>query len=72
MAKRTIETRDLVGCSEIATKAGVSKPAVINWANRYSDFPRPLATLGCGPIFLWSEVKQWLVATGRNKRKVVA
>lgn len=69
MAKRTIETKDLVGCSEIANKSGVSTAAVVNWANRYADFPRPLASLGCGPIFLWSDVKKWLTATGRNNRK---
>ena len=37
-----INTDDIVGIYEIAEYAGVRTTAVINWKNRYSDFPKPV------------------------------
>lgn len=64
---KRVFVQDLVGVKEIANNAGVSTPAVINWINRYSDFPPPVVTLGCGPIFQWPQIEKWLAATGRGK-----
>ena len=51
---------DLLGISEIAKIAGVSRQAVANWRKRSSDFPRPIAELASGPIFRRSHVRVWL------------
>ena len=56
----------VVGISEIAMRAGVQKPAVQNWRNRYPDFPEALEELVTGPVWLWTEVEAWLKATGRR------
>ncbi len=60
------DIHDLVGISEIATMANVSKQAVANWRVRSSDFPGPVCELASGPIFQRSQVRSWL---RRNKRK---
>lgn len=41
----------LVGIAEIAEIAKVSRQTVINWRNRYSDFPVPLQELKSGPVW---------------------
>ena len=51
---------DLIGISEIAKIAGVSRQAVANWRKRSSDFPSPIAELASGPIFRRSHVRVWL------------
>ena len=51
---------DLIGISEIAKIAGVSRQAVANWRKRFSDFPSPIAELASGPIFRRSHVRVWL------------
>ncbi|MCY3818884.1 MAG: AAA family ATPase [Gammaproteobacteria bacterium] len=51
---------DLLGISEIAKIAGVSRQAVANWRRRCSDFPSPIAELASGPIFRRSHVRVWL------------
>src|SRR5439155_2005021 len=38
-AGRLAEKLDLVGLSEVAQLAGVSKQAVVNWRSRHGDFP---------------------------------
>ena len=42
---------DLIGISEIAKIAGVSRQAVANWRKRSSNFPSPIAELASGPHF---------------------
>ena len=64
-----INTDDIVGIYEIAEYAGVRTTAVINWKNRYSDFPKPVGVLKATPIYNMKEVKLWLEkrADGRNE-----
>lgn len=42
---------ELVGISEIAVMAGVSRSAVTNWRVRDRRFPAPVADLASGPVF---------------------
>lgn len=53
---------DLVGLSEIAELAGVSRQAAYNWTTRYPTFPKPLAVLHCGTIWSRKRVRAWLEA----------
>lgn len=56
----------LVGVGQIAERAGVGKAAVWQWRARYSDFPETAADPSSGPVFLWAEVREWLIASGRS------
>ncbi len=49
----------LVGMSEIAQIAGVTKQAVANWRDRNEDFPKPIANLKQGPVWQLGEIAQW-------------
>lgn len=49
--------------SEIAFLAQVTKPAVMGWRRRYSDFPTAAAG-GGQPLFRVDEVVTWLLRTG--------
>lgn len=68
------ENQSLVGPSDIAELAGVSRGAVSNWRNpnRRSDFPQPVAGTDTNPLFSLEEVSAWLrhrgykVTTGRG------
>lgn len=42
---------NLVGVSEIAELAKVSRQVVSNWRQRYEQFPRPIKTLQSGPVW---------------------
>ena len=50
----------LVGISEIAELAGVSRQAVSNWRTRFKDFPHPLAELSSGPVWQNEDIELWL------------
>src|SRR5690242_3763322 len=54
---------ELMSQSEIAQLARVTKPAVMGWRRRHSDFP---AATGNGeqPLFRADEVVTWLLTTG--------
>src|SRR5713101_7972374 len=54
--------QDLVGISEIAGIAGVSKQVVSNWRQRYDDFPKPLRELQSGPVWDQEAVIAWIKA----------
>jgi hypothetical protein len=58
---------EIVGINEIASMAGVSRQAVVNWRSRADDFPQPLSELAAGPIFRRSQIRAWL---RRNNRKL--
>ncbi len=68
-------TKQYVGVYEIAVLARVSPQAVSNWRVRSlkkansagvaDPFPKPLADLASGPVFLKGEVMDWL---GRNDK----
>ena len=57
---------ELVGIYEIAQLAGVSKQCVVNWINRYKDFPEPIAILKSARIYDKQDVITWL----KNSEKV--
>jgi chromosome partitioning protein len=63
-----VESGDFVGLSEIAAMAGVSRSAVANWRTRSPDFPKPIAELQSGPVFLLGQVRKWL----RKRKKPVS
>jgi chromosome partitioning protein len=61
----------VVGVSEIAEMAGTSKQAVVNWRERFPDFPKPVAELKSGPVWNFLKVQEWARAHG-HELKVVA
>ena len=62
----------LVGLSEIASLAGVTKQVVANWRSRDSkDFPEPLSELKSGPVWTLESVETWATARGIALREEV-
>ncbi len=51
---------DLLGLSEVAELAGVSRQAVVNWRTRFRDFPQPAAELASGPVWERADIEKWL------------
>ena len=51
---------DVVGISEIADMAGVTRQAVTNWRKRFDDFPKPAQTLQSGPVWSREAAELWL------------
>ena len=57
---RKVDVGDLVGFREIADRLHVGNANTVrSWQRRYADFPAPVAKLGIGCVFLWSEVEAW-------------
>ena len=54
-----MEPDALVGMSEIAQLARVTKQAVANWRDRSPDFPKPIAKLKQGPVWQLRDVVEW-------------
>jgi len=50
----------LVGLSEVAGLAGVSRQAVTNWRIRYEDFPKPIQVLQSGPVWQKETIEAWV------------
>jgi chromosome partitioning protein len=63
---------ELVGVSEIAELAGVSRQAVSNWRSRSKNFPSPLAELSSGPVWLKENIENWLKNKDGKMTKVVS
>ena len=55
----------VVGITEIAKLANVSRQVVRNWFTRESSFPKPFAKLACGQIWNLQDVTDWLAAKGK-------
>jgi|SRR5579862_428050 len=55
-----MDTKDLLGISEVAELADVSKQAVTNWRMRYDSFPRPLQVLQSGPVWGREAIQAWI------------
>lgn len=55
----------LMGVSEVAAAAGVSRQAVTNWRTRHPDFPKPEVELQSGPVFSRYDIQLWLRKRGR-------
>jgi len=62
---------DLVGLSEVAEMAGVSRQAVVNWRARFSDFPAPSAELASGPVWVKEDIEKWLKIREGNMESVI-
>lgn len=60
---------DVVGVAEVARRAGRSVNTIQSWRRRHADFPRPVVTLGAGPIWNWAAVEEW-IATRALSREI--
>jgi hypothetical protein len=67
MAADESPTAAVVTAAEIARLVGVTRAAVSNWRRRYPDFPRPAAGTATSPLFLLTEVQQWLDQHGKGQ-----
>jgi chromosome partitioning protein len=63
---------ELVGISEIAEMASVSRQAVTNWRSRIKDFPLPVAELMSGPVWRREDIELWLRNRGQNMTKIIS
>lgn len=63
----TATEKTLVSLADIAQLAGVTRAAVSNWRRRYTDFPSRTAGTAAAPLFLLSQVHDWLRLTGRER-----
>jgi predicted DNA-binding transcriptional regulator AlpA len=61
VAKDILAGAELLGLAELADLLGLSRPRTSELVrlNR-EDFPRPVVVLACGPIWLHSDVADWL------------
>lgn len=55
---------ETISVEEIATLAGVSNPAVSNWARRDPDFPKSVRTEGRRVLYPMAAVTAWLARRG--------
>lgn len=55
-----MDPHNLVGISEIADFAEVSRQVVNNWRQRYDHFPPPVKTLQSGPVWNQEIVESWV------------
>jgi predicted DNA-binding transcriptional regulator AlpA len=56
---------DLVGTADIARRLGVTRQRVGQLRQR-GDFPAPVARLGLGQLWRWSEVDAWATTWRRR------
>jgi len=66
----------LVSLADLATMAGVSRPAVSNWRRRHDDFPSPTQESGTTTLFRFGAIKEWMALhkkplTGRSAEQAV-
>ena len=55
---RKVDVGDLVGFKEIADRLNLGNANTVrSWQRRHPDFPAPVAKLGIGHVFAWSEVE---------------
>lgn len=67
-----MSSQKLVGISEIAELAGVTKQAVANWRQRFDHFPKPVQTLQAGPVWDTEVIADWLKAKDGYQTKVIS
>jgi chromosome partitioning protein len=67
-----IERPELVGLSEVAELAGVSRTVVSNWRNRDPRFPDPIADLRSGPVFRADRISRYLQRKRQHMTHVIA
>jgi chromosome partitioning protein len=63
---------ELLGLSEVAELAGVSKQAVTNWRSRYKGFPEPASELVSGPVWRKEDIERWLRTREGTMAKVIS
>jgi type I restriction-modification system DNA methylase subunit/predicted DNA-binding transcriptional regulator AlpA len=54
------EQGPLVSLADIARMAGVGRPAVSNWRQRYDDFPKPVQETGAASLFRQADIERWM------------
>jgi predicted DNA-binding transcriptional regulator AlpA len=59
---------ELAGVAEIAALLGVSRQRVDQLVREHADFPKPVAELAAGRIWLKPEVVAWARRAGRLPR----
>jgi predicted DNA-binding transcriptional regulator AlpA len=63
---RKVDVEELVGASEIASRLGYKRTVYVHdLRRRYPEFPRPVADLTAGLVWVWADVEAWGRATGR-------
>ncbi|MEU7170480.1 N-6 DNA methylase [Micromonospora tulbaghiae] len=60
MQKPALDDEALVSLTDLATMAGVSRPAVSNWRRRYPDFPKPTQESATTTLFRFGDLKTWM------------
>jgi chromosome partitioning protein len=70
--KYTRGDMELVGLSEIAEMAGVSRQVVTNWRARTKDFPTPIVELASGSVWKREDIERWLLRKEGNMTKVIS
>ncbi len=61
-----MQEEDLLGLTEVAATAGVTKQVVANWRHRDASFPAPVAELAAGPVFNSSQIRSYLARWRRK------
>jgi len=56
---------ELMGVAEVCALLGVSKQRVDQLVRTHLDFPRPVAQLAAGRIWLRADILKWARDTGR-------
>lgn len=59
-----IDAVDLVDLNAIATRINVAYGTLVQWRHR-GQFITPDLELSIGPLWTWSRVRTWAIATGR-------
>lgn len=54
-----VDTKDLVGITEIADALDVNRNVVSNWIVRYASFPKPVRVLACGSLWCLTDISKW-------------
>ena len=67
-----MKEQNLLGISEIAEMAGVTRQAVTNWRKRFDDFPQPVQTLQSGPVWKRELIEDWLKQREGRAPKVLS
>ncbi len=52
-------TMELAGLADAARDLGVSLHTMIRWARDDPDFPKPVADLQMGRVYLLPEIRNW-------------
>jgi len=54
---------NLASVGDIAAELGITRSAVGNWPNRYTNFPRPVTTIGGMAVYDRRTVIAWYART---------